>query len=340
MKHIIAAATVFSGFVAAVWMVSASTVDAIAAARTDTDRVIDTDTATEREAPLAGDAGVADDDGCAPGCGEGHRCVAGLCISLCSPPCPVDEFCTAHGECVSKYPRISAPSSGEEGEAGERRTFETSRGYLITDEREGGSKRRFAPAWFGAHIGGGFATAFGDLPLDNEIGAYSSTRTATIAFSGWFDFHYYVHKRFAVVTGLGMLNRGQKRQSDVEDVSTHDVIMYLEIPLGVKWTHDPVHVGLTVALDIGVYARTKTEVYGIDQSSPWQTEKWKGYQRVNLAPVFFSNYTFHSGNLLILPGFEVSLHLLNDLNAMNSDGKLLRSRYINGFVTIGLARRR
>lgn len=47
--------------------------------------------------------------GCAPACRSGFTCLSGQCVSVCNPVCPLNERCTASGECV--------PARG-----GERRT--------------------------------------------------------------------------------------------------------------------------------------------------------------------------------------------------------------------------
>jgi len=39
---------------------------------------------------------------CFPACRTGFTCHLGACVSLCNPPCPSGEKCTAGGECVSE----------------------------------------------------------------------------------------------------------------------------------------------------------------------------------------------------------------------------------------------
>ena len=41
---------------------------------------------------------------CTPRCRSGYYCGQGRCISLCNPPCPAGQTCTAGGECVSVVP--------------------------------------------------------------------------------------------------------------------------------------------------------------------------------------------------------------------------------------------
>ncbi len=334
---VIAGLSAFGGMVAA-------TASAPAAHREQQDNAPDGGPAADRfdsedtetgdvEAP---DAGIEAPDGCSPPCREGYRCVAGLCLSRCSPLCAMDEFCTAHGECVEKYPR-RLPVWGD-GDGPDYRA-RAPRGYLAESGSFSRGVTRDTLAWFGAHLGGGATWAAGDVWKEDVSDHYGADRTASIAFGGWFDFHYYLRPNVALVTGLGLLNRGSKKQSATDNVQVQYLVLYMELPLGVKWTIWRMQLGAALALDIGVIGRTReVAVAGAPSKTTWRDE-WAMHRRINLAAKLFGGYIFELKEVLVVPGLELSMHTLNDLT-VTADGRALSSRYLNLFVTVGLARAR
>ena len=182
----------------------------------------------------------------------------------------------------------------------------------------------FAPMALGTTLLLGLANGVGDLYED------SHPRFAA-GINLYFD--YYFTKHFALEAGLGLVGKGLLYDftysfgiegSENETTTEYKAkLLYLEIPVRVKFNLHGLHLGAGIALIWGLTGKLtiKTDDSEEEQDFDWDE---RNIRRFNLGPSVYCGYAFAMGSLSLVPGIVWTMHLINDneegddsLRAMN-----------------------
>ncbi|MCP4679321.1 MAG: hypothetical protein GY854_28300 [Deltaproteobacteria bacterium] len=181
---------------------------------------------------------------CSLPCYETYKCVEGECVSLCDTPCETGKVCTTYGKCVLIY-GLGPPNENliktekkekEDDYEYQNEPFMEDWSDVVSDENHPDDEKSESDTtyWLGAHFGVGFAAGFGRTDSDENGEEIGGTSKVVASMGGWLDLHHYFSRHGAATLGLGLANKGARGGSDSEGSELRDIVLYLDIPIGLK----------------------------------------------------------------------------------------------------------
>jgi hypothetical protein len=165
-------------------------------------------------------------------------------------------------------------------------------------------------------IGGHFS-----LGMANAVGE-ECEGDCRVRFAGGGGVYYdlYLSDVFALEIGVGLLGRGWEADG------LKWKLLFLSVPLGVKLDLQGFRIGVAVALEVGLRARTDWEYQD-------QEDLWEYYDRLNFGPRVSLGYAIPVGPIAIVPGIDWSMHVLS---AGHDDRFIEGPRFMNIMFNVGV----
>jgi hypothetical protein len=115
-------------------------------------------------------------------------------------------------------------------------------------------------------------------------------------------------RAFALDVGIDLIGKGSMLGGYV---GYRFQILYLEIPLGVKFIREGLALGIALGIDVGLFnKKTPLDKGGIYEV---ETNNWDAYKRFNLSPRATLGYAIPVGPIAIVPGVAWSIEALSAL---------------------------
>lgn len=183
----------------------------------------------------------------------------------------------------------------------------------------------------GGFLSGGAATAVGDFDesYENSEGARFSPAGGVGA-----KLDVYLSDRLAVSAGVGVLSQGYKVTWEISgpDVESWTTVIFLRVPLAVLFDFkNGYQIGGGLALDAGLSGSRLTARDSVAESMDWEQSRWENHRRYNVAALILARYTIGFGRFFLSPGFEISMHMFDNIIGENYAGQRLdgSERHLN-----------